>query len=250
MEGSEMSKSDMNPALGQGGSLGYQDNQTRLDTVGTGGKNISKSGVKRERAASAARRSRIKKILVWIAVCAAVAIVIWAVAGYVRRSQKDLPGQSYAGQGQQHVALDYQFDYNSNPPTSGPHFRSPANWGVYDYEVNDKIFIHNMEHGGIWISYRPGVASSTVQALKDIVSEFGGSKIVMAPRSANDTDVAVAAWTRLLKLNLTGGVLSDDQKNQIRAFYRAYKNHGPEFVPDEMPGVDPKAFNKKIDSTR
>lgn len=202
---------------------------------------ISRSDIKRDRVASAARRRRIRAVVITAVVVVAVVGLIWAGIAYSRRSGKDAPGEVYADQGQQHVALDYSFSYNSNPPTSGPHYASPANWGVYEYEANDKIFIHNLEHGGIWISYRPGVASSTIQALQDIINEFGGSKLVMSPRSANASDIAVAAWTRLLKINLQGGDITDDQLNQIRGFYRAWKNHGPEFVPDSMPGIDPKS---------
>lgn len=171
------------------------------------------------------------------AVAGLIAGGIW----YARSSSRLMPGESFSMQGQEHVALDYQFIYNSNPPTSGPHYASPANWGVYDYEVNDKIFIHNMEHGGVWISYRPTVATSTVNELKAIVDGFGGSKIVMAPRVANDSDIALAAWTRALKIDLSGGDMTKEQTDQIRAFYRAFKNKGPEFVPDTMPGVDPKS---------
>lgn len=202
---------------------------------------MSRGEGKRLRAADAARRARTKKIIVWIAVCSAVAIAIWAVVGYARRSPKDLPGELVTSQGQDHVALDYQFSYSSNPPTSGPHFASPANWGIYDYEVHDKLLIHNLEHGGIWVSYKPTVGTHVVEYLKAVVDEFGGSKIAMAPRSANDSDIAVAAWTRLLKINLVDGDITEEQLNQIRAFYKAYKNRGPEFVPDAMPGVDPKS---------
>lgn len=205
------------------------------------GQKISKSGFKRERAERALRRVRTWKIAAAAGVAVVIILLIWGGVAWSRKSAGDAPGQTLANQGQEHVALDYQFSYNSNPPTSGPHFASPANWGIYDYEVHDKLFIHNLEHGGIWISYRASVGTHVVERLKVIVSEFGGSKFVMAPRSANDSDVVVAAWTRVLKLNLTGGVLSDEQKNQIRAFYKAYKNRGPEFVPDAMPGIDPKS---------
>ena len=201
---------------------------------------ISKGEIKRERAAGAARRSRMRKIMMGVAIVLVVGgLAYWGIIAS-RRGVQNAPGDKYADQGQQHVALDYQFTYNSNPPTSGPHYASPANWGAYDYEANDKIFIHNLEHGGVWIAYRPTVATSTIDDLKAVAEEFGGSKIVMAPRAANDSDVAIVAWARLLKLNLVGGALTDDQKNQIRAFYKAYKNKGPEFVPDTMPGIDPK----------
>lgn len=239
METQNTSKGDMNPALGRGNPPDYQE-ERKSNISEMRQQSITKGGVKRERAASAARRTRIKKIAVWITACAAVVIAIWTVTGYSRRSQKDILGEQSASQGQQHVALDYQFDYNSNPPTSGPHYRSPANWGAYDYEVNDKIFIHNMEHGGIWIAYKPSIDPHVVEHLKSIMDEFGGSKIVMAPRAANDSDIAVAAWTHLLKVNLADGDITDEQINQIRAFYKSYKNKGPEFVPDTMPGIDPR----------
>lgn len=203
---------------------------------------ISKGDMKRERAADAARRKKMRRIILSVAAVLITAGLIFYGVPYIWQGPKDAPGESYVNQGQEHVALDYQFSYNSNPPTSGPHFASPANWGVYDYEVHDKLFIHNLEHGGIWISYKPSVDLHVVEHLKSIVSEFGGSKLVMAPRSANDSDVAVMAWTRVLKFDLGGQDISEEQLNQIHAFYKAYKNRGPEFVPDAMPGVDPKSI--------
>lgn len=197
--------------------------------------------MKRDRAADAARRARARKIIIAVLIAVAIGAATYAGIAASRRRAANIPGESYPGQGQDHVPLDREFSYNSNPPSSGPHFSSPANWGIYDYEVNDKLFVHNLEHGGIWISYRPALAPNVIEDLKNIINEFGGSKIVMAPRSANDADISVAAWTRVLKFNLIGGILSEDQKNQIRAFYRALKNRGPEFVPDSMPGVNPKS---------
>lgn len=205
---------------------------------------LSRSEAKRLRAADAARRKNIKKWLWGGGAALAAAVLVASGVWYARSASQNLPGEPVPAQGEEHVALNYQFTYNSNPPTSGPHYGSPANWGVYDYEVNDKFFIHNMEHGGVWIAYRSTLATSTVDDLKAVVQEFGGSKIVMAPRSANDSDIAVAAWTRLLKINLAGGGITEEQRNQIRAFYRAFKNKGPEFVPDTMPGADPKAVQK------
>lgn len=242
MEEQNISRGEMNPALGAKNSLGYQGNRKMSGISETRERGMTKGGVERERAASAARRSRMRKVIIALAAVLVIGgLIYWGIV-VSRRSARNAPGETYAGQGQQHVALDYQFTYNSNPPTSGPHYGSPANWGVYDYEVNDKLFIHNLEHGGVWISYRPSsVDARAVERLRSIAEEFGGSKIVMAPRSANDGDIAVAAWTRLLKINLAGGDITEDQLNQIRAFYRAYKNRGPEFVPDAMPGVDPKS---------
>ena len=203
----------------------------------------SRGEIKRERVGEAIRRRKIRKVL-WVALSTLVVIVLVSGISWLSiRRARNAPGAYYPSAGQEHIGLKDTppKPYNSNPPSSGAHFGQPANWGVYEYEVDDKIFIHNLEHGGVWIAYGPTVPPKAIEDLKEVVNEFGGSKIVMAPRSANDTDVALAVWRRVLKFNLAEGVLSDEQKNQIRAFYRAFKNRGPEFVPDTMPGTDPKS---------
>ena len=208
------------------------------------GKNISQGDFKKNRVDRAIRRARMKLMIVWCSVAAGMVLVAGIIIWIARMPAPIPPGDAFAGQGQEHVDLSYQFSYNSNPPTSGPHYSSPASWSIYDYEVADKIFIHNLEHGGIWISYRPTISSQAIDDLKGIVREFDESQIVMGPRLANDTDIAVAAWTHLYKFNLTGEGLNDKQKEDIRAFYRALKNHGPEFVPG-MSGIDPKSVQEK-----
>src|ERR1700733_10453690 len=66
------------------------------------------------------------------------------------------PGQTFENQGQTHItegSTDHP-TYNSNPPTSGWHWPSPAAWGVYPNGQPDERLVHNLEHGGIWISYK------------------------------------------------------------------------------------------------
>ncbi len=204
---------------------------------------ISKADIKRERAAGAARRRRaIRTTFVIVVVIVVIALIVGGI-WWSRSRAATAPGISYPDAGQEHISLtaDLPRPYTSNPPSSGAHYPSPANWDVYDYEVHDRLFIHNLEHGGVWISYKPTVDTHVIEHLNSIVDEFGGSKIVMAPRLANDSDVAVVAWTRVLKFDLGGQDISEEQLNQIRAFYKAHKNRGPEFVPDTMPGVDPKS---------
>src|SRR5688572_15663802 len=63
-------------------------------------------------------------------------------------------GQKMEDQGQKHLKEGETFtEYNSNPATSGPHNPSPAPWGIKDQEIPDQTLVHNLEHGGIVISY-------------------------------------------------------------------------------------------------
>ena len=57
------------------------------------------------------------------------------------------------------------FEYNSFPPTSGPHHPSPAVWNAYDDSIPQKHLIHNLEHGGIVVQYGSDVSPETVDAL-------------------------------------------------------------------------------------
>jgi len=63
------------------------------------------------------------------------------------------PGQSIPNQGRDHVAETTKVDYNSNPPTSGPHSEQWEKAGVYDRVLSDLRLVHSLEHGYVIISY-------------------------------------------------------------------------------------------------
>jgi len=129
----------------------------------------------------------------------------------------------YPSQGQDHIAVGQAHPaYNSNPPTSGWHYINPAAWGVYTETLPDEQLIHNLEHGGIWMSYQDPTDQTIINDLLDIASRFP-SHIIVEPRPANDSPVAVAAWGQLLKMDTV-------DKETIYAFIRRYRKNGPENV--------------------
>lgn len=181
--------------------------------------------IKKERLDSAIRRKRVRTGIIF----AVSAIIVGGIAFwgfyYMDRAAEDLPGQSFPNQGQEHVTTTNHPAYNSNPPTSGWHYPKPAEWGAYKQEIPDEILIHNLEHGGIWISYKPGISQEVIEKLEDLQKKWG-RKVIVAPRSANDTDIALAAWTRLDKFSV-----SEFSDERAEKFIKAFRNKGPEFVP-------------------
>lgn len=136
---------------------------------------------------------------------------------------ENLPGQAYEIQGAVHIpegSTDHPA-YNSNPPTSGWHWPQPATWGAYDKAQPDERFIHNLEHGGIWIAYKPDLPQDQIEMLKDYTRRY--RKIVVAPRSNNDSNIALAAWGRLFKLDTA-------KEGEIIRFIEAFYDKGPEKV--------------------
>ena len=62
--------------------------------------------------------------------------------------------QTFPGQGQDHVEeLPDGFEYNSTPPTTGPHIPVPAPFDFYDEPVDPLRLVHNQEHGGVVLHY-------------------------------------------------------------------------------------------------
>lgn len=123
--------------------------------------------------------------------------------------------------------------YTSNPPTSGPHYGQTAKAGFRSEEISDQNILHNLEHGDIWISYKPTVSQSVVEELK----KFAGGKVIITPRSGNDTDIALAAWGRLDTFDLPSGEVDEATKGRIGDFILRYKLKGPEFITTPSTGV-------------
>ena len=132
--------------------------------------------------------------------------------------------EDYPSLGQVHIAVGQTHPpYNSNPPTSGWHYPTPADWGIYHEVLPDEELIHNLEHGGIWLSYRDENDTQTIQRLDALVGSFP-DHVILTARPANDRPIAVAAWGHLLKLD---GV----DENAISDFISRYIRKGPENVP-------------------
>jgi VCBS repeat-containing protein len=141
---------------------------------------------------------------------------------------------------QQHVDGDIDYTGYSNPPTYGPHHAfdpngtdvnpgiTPRPTGVHTTEQPDEDLIHNLEHGHVWISYDPAsISSGDLALLQQFVRDGspnangGGVGVILTPRAANDSMIAVASWGRLLKMNSYDPVT-------LRQFVEANRGKAPE----------------------
>ncbi len=165
------------------------------------------------------RKRLTKKIATWIIVLLIVGGSGYGLYYLASRPTMPKPGEAFPILGQEHVAVGATHPaYNSNPPTSGWHYSEPATWGVHQDELPDEQLIHNLEHGGIWISYS-GIDDSTKSALEKMGKSQ--SKVVVEPRAKNDSPIVLASWGRLLKMDKF-----DEQL--ILNFIKANRNQSPE----------------------
>lgn len=115
------------------------------------------------------------------------------------------PGIAQKDNGKNHVP-DGSVPYGQGePPTSGDH-GSNLPWQAYDQEVPDMNIIHNLEHGGVYISYHPDLPADQVAKIKALFTkpysspDFTPNKVIIAPRKANDAPIIMSSWTRSMKL--------------------------------------------------
>lgn len=132
--------------------------------------------------------------------------------------------QTFEIQGQTHIEPGAAHPpYNSNPPTSGWHYAQWAPWGIYNETIDDGYLVHNLEHGGVWVSYRDANDTATIDQLKFVISN-DPDRVIMTYRPQNDSAIAVASWGVLMKLDAFDG-------DAIRNFIQQNRYHAPENVP-------------------
>lgn len=118
--------------------------------------------------------------------------------------------------------------YNSNPPTSGYHYGGgTAPWGIHTQPIDDKLTVHNLEHGGVAIYYSQSAAKGLVDQLATVARELQQRSpcIIMMPRAPDQIDapIVMTAWNWKLKLQ-------EVDAKAIRSFFEARINQGPEQV--------------------
>jgi hypothetical protein len=127
--------------------------------------------------------------------------------------------------------------YSSVPATSGPHWGTPANWGVYSTPQNESQLIHNLEHGGIVVWYDPerldadGIDALTSYVTTQVASGVSGRyKFMLSPWAGGEplpAPVVATAWRYTLSLETA-------DTDAIDAFARARYGRSPE--PNGGPG--------------
>lgn len=116
---------------------------------------------------------------------------------------KQRTGAEQADNGREHLALGETINYADGvPPTSGKH-GNPLGWGEYPNPVPDENVIHDMEHGGIYISYNPEkVSDEDIASIRALFfepysnAEFAPTKVILAPRLENAYPIVFSSWNR------------------------------------------------------
>ena len=110
--------------------------------------------------------------------------------------------------------------YPDTPPTGGVHNPAWMACGFYDQPVPNERAVHSLEHGAIWITYRPDLPAGQVDLLATLA---GSRKDVLVSRwdDGLPSPLVATAWGRQLRLESA-------TDPRLAEFVRLYANKGPE----------------------
>jgi hypothetical protein len=185
----------------------------------SGRKKNAKAGARRRQATrSAAARAKGSRNNAWYAVIAFV--VIAGVVGVMVSSGSsgpEKPGPPPRGvltfKNLERNHVDTPVHYPQTPPVGGNHAPIWQNCGFYSQPIASENGVHSMEHGAVWITYRPTLSSHDIGKLKDLTSQ---PYVLVSPwEKGLPSPVVASAWGKQLRLP---NVSDPRLKQFVRAF--------------------------------
>jgi hypothetical protein len=114
--------------------------------------------------------------------------------------------------------------YPDSPPVGGNHnpIWADCTGTVYPRPVANENAVHSLEHGAVWITYRPGLDAAGISALRSLVQ--GQDYTFMSPYPGLDHGVSVQSWSYQLKTD-------DPNDARIKRFVTTYRQN-PQTTPE------------------
>ncbi|MGP3962692.1 DUF3105 domain-containing protein [Nonomuraea sp. 3N208] len=168
------------------------------------------------------RKQRRAALLMW-GTGGLIIVVLVGVVGYylIDQAQKTSLDAvaNYKYEGSQHVAT--AVTYKETPPVGGQHNNYWQQCAIYDKPIHPEHAVHSLEHGAVWITYRPDLPKAQLDKLKEVASSTGNQQYMLVSPFPNlPAPVVASSWGHQLKLNSP-----DDPK--LGAFIKRYQN-GPD----------------------
>ena len=82
--------------------------------------------------------------------------------------------------------------YAQVPPNSGNHSPVWQNCGFYSEPVGDEHAVHSLEHGVVWITYRPDLPADQIDLLRDFTA--GQEHLIVSPYPDLPALIIASAW--------------------------------------------------------
>lgn len=131
--------------------------------------------------------------------------------------------ETYDEQGRDHVEEGTQIEYESIPPTSGPHYGNWADPGFYSSAMPPERLVHNLEHGQLVIWFDPAAPADVRDDIEAFVDDNPVAILAAPYDQVPEGNFTITAW---------GAAMSCEQLSEaaLADFREEYQGRGPENV--------------------
>lgn len=201
---------------------------------------------------AAAGRPQSKKIVnqrqtPWGLIVATVLVVVLAVGviGYAvsqnkKKSDASNPSKIAGIVHKTFTSGDHKngvITYAESPPMGGPHapIWADCTGTVYPNQIANENAVHDLEHGAVWITYKPGLPADQLDVLTKLVA--GNQYMLLTPYAGLKTNVSLQAWGYQL-------FVDSATDSRVKQFVSVLKQN-PLSTPEAGARCDNPAFKSK-----
>jgi uncharacterized protein DUF3105 len=162
-------------------------------------------------------------------------VMAWETRGWPANSGPAVPGAL------PHDHYDGPIRYAVTPPAGGDHASKWMNCGIYESPVPSERAGHNLEHGAVWITYRPNLPRDQVEKLEDfvlrqpmVVVVKNGARVEtheryidMSPFPGLPAPIVISSWAHQLRVDSP----DDPRLQRYVDTFRVSEKYGPEYGP-------------------
>lgn len=93
-----------------------------------------------------------------------------------------------------HLHMPGTLSYDTTPPTGGNHslYWADCTGTSYPNAIANENAVHMLEHGAVWITYKPGLAADQLNVLKQLVT--GQNYMALSPYPGLKTNISLQSW--------------------------------------------------------
>lgn len=173
------------------------------------------------------RQSRAPRRRLIVSAVTIVAVAVpsmSAIAGTLRDSGREPEGvRTFNVASRNHMKGTIK--YPQTPPVGGNHNPVWQNCGFYNAPIANENAVHSLEHGAVWITYRPDLPAGQVAVLRSLAQSQ--HHVLVSPYENLPSPVVASAWGKQLQLGS-----ADDPR--LTEFVRAFQQ-GPQTPEPDAP---------------
>lgn len=137
------------------------------------------------------RRQKLRNGIISGTLVLAAIIVIFLMFNAREQGKQQIEGVTeYTALSRDHVSETVSYD--QTPPVGGAHNPVWQNCGVYTETIANENGVHSLEHGAVWITYRPDLPDLEVRTLQALTRQSGFR--LLSPYPDLPSPIVISAW--------------------------------------------------------